>query len=165
MLSESIVAEQYVVFCEIGGHTVGPVEHRHLYKHDFFAVPHVQLIAGFDNAEVPILMILALKRLDRISRAIDRSVRNMFHQCRKRPAVVDLSVVGDYIVYLVEIDLFAEIFDKFLCERHPYRIDQHGFFLFHQVRIICRSFVRRIIVPVELQELPVDFTDPRNVIF
>ena len=54
--------------------------------------------------EVPVLVVMALERLDAVGRAVDRRVGDAAHQLGQGAAVVDLRMVGDHVVDLFQVD-------------------------------------------------------------
>jgi hypothetical protein len=109
MLPESVVAEKDIVTCQVGSHTVRPVQHRHFNKYYLFSVSDINLVARFDNDKIPILMILATKRLNRVCGAVYWRIGDVLHQTRQRPAVVDFAMVCDYRVYAVKINFVFQV--------------------------------------------------------
>ena len=146
-------------------YAVRPVEHRHLYEDELLAVSEIELVSRFDDMEVPVLMVLSLKRLDRVCRAVDRLVGDQLHKCGKRSAVVDLAMVDNDIIDLVQVDLFLQVRYKFFRERHPDSIYKYRLLFLYQIGIVCRTLVRGVIVTMKSKELPVDLAYPRNVVF
>ena len=100
MLSESVVAEQYRVACEIGEHAVRPVEHRRFDKNQLLPVADIQSVPGLHGLEIPVLMVMPAKRLLSVTGAVDRNIRYSGHQFGKRAAMVDLRMVRNHVIDL-----------------------------------------------------------------
>ncbi len=77
------------------------MEHRHLNKDKLFTVTDIDGITGFNHSEVPIFVVLSLKRVDPLSGTIDWCIGDLLHQSGEGTTVVHLTVVGND-----EIDLF-----------------------------------------------------------
>jgi hypothetical protein len=71
--------------------------------------------------------------------------------------MVHFRVVLDDEVYVLEAYLGLQVVDEFLGEGQPHGVDEHRLFLPDQVGIIAGALVRRIFVPVELLQFPIDF--------
>jgi hypothetical protein len=74
-------------------------------------------------------MMVAFDGSNGIFCAVNGLVRYISHQFGKGPAVIDFTVVGDYIVDFVKIDFFFQVFNEFFGKRRPNRIDQNGLFV------------------------------------
>lgn len=75
MLTESVVAKKDVVAGQVRRHAIRPVEHFHFDEDEFLAVADIDRVARFNGFEIPFLVVLAGKGLDRVFRALYRYVR------------------------------------------------------------------------------------------
>jgi hypothetical protein len=94
VLAESIVTEKHIILCQVAEHAVRPVKHGRTHENKLLGAK-IQPVPGLNHLEVPILMVIPLERLYRISRTIDGLVRNRLHQFRQSTAVVGFSMVGN----------------------------------------------------------------------
>ncbi len=141
MLTEGVIAEQYVVAGQVSRHAIGPMKHGHLHKDQLFAVAGIQLVSGFYYLEVPILMVHAFKGFYRIGGAIDGGIRDKLHQLRKSPAMIYLPVIGNYIIDFFQVDFLSQIINKLGGKGFPNGVHQNGLFFKDQIGIVGRSMV------------------------
>ena len=70
------------------------MQHRRLDKGQR-RIAELQRIAGLDIHIIPVLMIMSAKDGLALLRAINRTIRDLAHQCRQRAAVIGLIVLHD----------------------------------------------------------------------
>ncbi len=166
VLTEGVVAEQHRVAGHVGHHAVRPVQHRGFNEDQLLAVADIQRVAGFHGVEVPLRMVVvAVDRVDGVSGAVDRGIRNVGHQLGQRPGVVLFRMVDDDVVDVVQIDFTAQVLHELAAEFVIDGIDQHVFSFADEIAVVAAAAQRFIFRPVEIAHFPVTLTHPMNVIF
>lgn len=96
VLAEGIHREEDVVAGHVRCHGIRPMEHTHFYENKLFAIADVEAVAGFDDVEIPApFAVLAFNAADSVGRAINRRIRNFFHERRQGAGMVAFTVVGN----------------------------------------------------------------------
>ena len=65
----------------------------------------------------------------------------------------------------IQINFRFQIINELRGMRFPYSIDEDRLLLFNQIGILARSIINGVIRTVKLLQFPVDFTNPRYVVF
>ena len=166
VLAEGVVAEQHRVAGHVGHHAVRPVQHRGFHEDQLLAVADIQRVAGFHGVEVPLRMVVvAVDRVDGVSGAVDRRVRNVGHQLGQRAGMVLFRVVDDDVVDGVQVDFTAQVLHELAAELVIDGIDQHVFSFADEIAVVAAAAQRFVFRPVEIAHFPVTLTHPMNVIF
>ena len=166
VLAEGIHREEDVVAGHVRCHGIRPMEHTHFYENKLFAIADVEAVAGFDDVEIPApFAVLAFNAADSVGRAINRRIRNFFHERRQGAGMVAFAVVGNDVVDLVQIDFLFQVFDKVETMGNPDRIDEDRLFFFNQIGVLAGAVVNRIIIAVEAFQFPIDIANPADITF
>ena len=142
------------------------MQHRGFHEDQLFAVADIQRVAGFHGVEVPLRMVvMAVDRVDGVSGAVDRRVRNVRHQLGQRAGVIFFRMVDDDVVDGVQVDFTAQVLHELAAELVIDGIDQYVFSFADEIAVVAAAAQRFVFRPVEIAHFPVTLTHPMNVIF
>lgn len=160
MLSETVHREKQLLLADVREHRIGPVNHRCVDERQRILAERDRLTVR-DDAEFPAARIrVPAEDLAALRRADDFRVRQHRNHLRHGTRMVLLRMIADQVVDFVQIRQLLNVFQERICRSFLYRVDQSGFLVADQIRIIRRAALR--IVAVEVANIPVYETDPVN---
>ena len=166
MLTKCIIGEQDIIPCHISRHGIRPVKHAHFYEYQGFTVPDIYGVTSFNSFEIPFwMMILTNQGLNCIFGTINWRIRYFFHQRRQRTTMIYFAVITYDEINRIQIDFRFQIINELGGMRFPHSIDEDSLLLFNQVRILAGTIINAVVRAVEFLQFPVDFANPRNIIF
>ena len=94
VLTERIVREQNIVASHVRRHGIRPMEHAHFYEYQRFTVADIYGITCLHSFKIPFwMMILTNQGLNGIFCAVNRRIRDFFHQCWQGTTMINFAVI------------------------------------------------------------------------
>jgi len=164
VLAKDVVADQQLVFGNIGHHAVGPVQHAGFLKNDG-ALADVDAVAAFHGLHGPVFAV------EISGHGFKAGLRHKYffrlaalHNGFQRASVVQLHVVADDIVHFFRLKNLGHAAQQRALAACGHGVEQNVFFVLDQIGIVSRT-VGGAGIAVKIPVIIIDKADPENIFF
>ena len=164
VVAEGVVAEEHLVFFQVGHHAVGPVQHAG-FKEGDVALADVQAISVLDDLDGPSLGIIDVGHgLVAHGRAEDLFGLAQLHDAGKRAGMILFKMVAHDVVDAFRIDDFGNVLHQRVELVSVHGVEEHLLLVADEIGVVGAALGRAAVV-VEVADVEIDGADPVNVLF